>query len=136
MYVPPQFHANFCLLMLSHICSSLLCILTLSPFQKHEANEFFLHFEKVTANLHWLSEIKAMLLQSVLIGKACEVYSALSVEQGSDYSLVKSEILSAYELIPQAHRQKFRDTKCPEVQTYTEFARKKFCSISSVPPNK
>ena len=33
-----------------------------------------------------------MLLQSVLIGKAREVYSALSVEQSSDYSLVKSEI--------------------------------------------
>ena len=48
-----------------------------------------------------------MLLQSVLIGKAREEYSALSVEQSSDYSLVKREILRAYELIPEAYRQKF-----------------------------
>ena len=66
-----------------------------------------------------------MLLQSVLIGKAREVYSALSVEQSSDYSLVKREILRAYELVPEAYRQKFRDTKCPEGQTYMEFARQK-----------
>ena len=63
-----------------------------------------------------------MLLQSVLIGKALEVYSALSVEQSSDYSLVKREILRAYELVPEAYRQKFRDTKCPEGQTYMGFA--------------
>ena len=66
-----------------------------------------------------------MLLQSVLIGKAHEVYSALSVEQSSNYSLVKSEILRAYELIPEAYYQKFQETKCPEGQTYMEFARQK-----------
>jgi len=38
-----------------------------------------------------------MLLQSVLIGKAREVYSALSVEQSTDYNLVESEVLLAYE---------------------------------------
>ena len=49
-----------------------------------------------------------MLLQSVLIGKAREVYSALSVELSSDYTLrVKSEILQAYELVPEAYPQKF-----------------------------
>ena len=27
------------------------------PFQEHEVDKYFLHFEKVTANLHWPSEI-------------------------------------------------------------------------------
>ena len=66
-----------------------------------------------------------MLLQSVLIGKAREVYSALSVEQSTDNDLVKSEISRAYELVPEAYRQKFRDTKCQEGKTYMEFARQK-----------
>ena len=40
------------------------------PFQEHEVDKFFLHFEKFATNLHWPSEVQAMLLQSVLIGKA------------------------------------------------------------------
>jgi len=66
-----------------------------------------------------------MLVQSVLTGKACEVYSALSVEQSSDYSLVKKEILQAYELVTEAYRQRFQDAKCTEKQTYMESAREK-----------
>ena len=95
------------------------------PFQEHEVDKFFLHFEKIATNLHWPSEVQAMLLQSVLIGKAREVYSALSVEQSADYSLVKREILRAYELVPEAYRQRFRDAKCHDNQTYMEFAREK-----------
>ena len=94
-------------------------------FQEHEVEKFFLHFEKIAANLHWLSGARTMLLQTVLIGKAREVYSALSVEQSTDYDLIKSEILRAYELVPEAYRQKFRDTKCQEGKTYMEFARQK-----------
>jgi len=66
-----------------------------------------------------------MLLQSVLIGKAREVYSALSVEQSVDYEVVKREILKAYELVPEAYRQRFHESKCKEGQTYVEFARQK-----------
>ena len=51
-----------------------------------------------------------MLLQNVLVRKAREVYSILSVEQSTDYELVKREILKAYELVPEAYHQKFRDT--------------------------
>ena len=50
------------------------------PFQEQEVDKFFLHFEKVDANLHWPMDARTMLLQSVLVGKAREVYSSLSVE--------------------------------------------------------
>jgi len=68
-----------------------------------------------------------MLLQSILIGKAHEVYSALSIEQSEDYEVVKREILKAYELVPKAYRW----IKCKEEQTYMEFARQKDQSMSS-----
>ena len=96
-----------------------------TPFQEQEADKFFLHFEKVAVNLHWPSEAQTMLLQSVLVGKAQEVFSLLSVEQSKDYEVVKREILKAYELVPEAYRQKFREMKCKEGQTYMEFARQK-----------
>ena len=42
-----------------------------------------------------------MLLQSVVIGKAREIYTQLSLEQSSDYDKVKELILKAYELVPE-----------------------------------
>ena len=47
-------------------------------------------------------------ITGVLIGKARKIYSALPVEQSSRYSVVKEHILKAYELFPEAYRQKFR----------------------------
>ena len=49
-----------------------------------------------------------MLLQSTFFGKAQKVYATLSEEQCSKYATVKATILNAYELVPEAYRQKFR----------------------------
>ena len=76
-------------------------------------------------SLAWPKEVWMMLLQSVLTGKAREVYSALSVEQSVQYDHVKQVILNAYELVPEAYRQNFRKCRKDEKQTYTEFARNK-----------
>ena len=94
------------------------------PFQEQEVEQIFLHFEKVAANLHWSAEAKTMLLQSVLVGKAREAYSSLSVEQSSDYEIVKREILKAYELVPEAYLLKFWEMKC-KGETFLEFAHQK-----------
>ena len=78
------------------------------PFQEKEVDKYFLHFEKVAENLKWPKEHWTLLLQSVVIGKARENYTELSLEQSSDYDKVKELILKAYELVPEAYRQKFR----------------------------
>ncbi|VDI39744.1 Hypothetical predicted protein [Mytilus galloprovincialis] len=46
-------------------------------------------------------------------------------EKSSDYDTVKQEVLKAYELVPEAYRQKFRSYKKFDSQTYVEFAREK-----------
>ena len=70
-------------------------------------------------------EVWTLLLPSVLVGKAREVYSSMSVEQSAQYELIKSAILKAYELVPEAYQQHFRSSKKKDVQTFTEFAREK-----------
>ena len=95
------------------------------PFQKKEVDKYFLHFEKVAENLKWPREHWTLLLQSVVIGKAREIYTQLSLEQSSDYDKVKELILKAYELVPEAYRQKFRDCRKEPNQTHVEFARTK-----------
>ena len=67
----------------------------------------------------------AQFLQSVLVGKAQEIYGSLSVEQSSDYEHVKETILKAYELVPEAYRQKFRNYLKYDSKTHVEFAREK-----------
>ena len=61
----------------------------------------------------------------MLVGKAQRVYSSLSIEQSSDYDVVKSAILRAYELVPEAYRLRFRRYRKADRQTYVEFAREK-----------
>ena len=45
------------------------------PFQEKEVGKYFLHFEKVAENLKWPKEHWTLLLQSVVIGKAREMYT-------------------------------------------------------------
>ena len=93
------------------------------PFQEKEVDKNFLHFEKVAENLNWPKEHWTLLLQSVLIGKAREIYTQLGVEQSHHYETVKELILKGYELVPEAYRQKFRNCKKDSNQTHVEFAR-------------
>ena len=76
------------------------------PFQEKEVDKYFLHFEKVAENLNWPKEHWTLLLQSVLIGKAREIYTQLGVEQSHHYETVKELILKGYELVPEAYRPK------------------------------
>ena len=71
------------------------------PFQEKEVDKYFAHFEKVADSLNWPKESWVLLLQSVLVGKAQEIYGSLSVEQSSNYEHVKEAILKAYELVPE-----------------------------------
>ena len=71
------------------------------PFQEKEVDKYFLHFEKDAENLKW-PKVHCLLLQSVVIGKALEIYTQLSLKQSSDYDKVKECILKAYESVPEA----------------------------------
>ena len=72
------------------------------PFQEKDVDQYFLHFEKIAKSVKWPKEYWCLLLQSVFVGKAREIYSQLSVVQASDYDYVKELILKGYELIANA----------------------------------
>ena len=95
------------------------------PFQEKEVDKYFAHFEKVADSLNWPKESWVLLLKSVLVCKAQEIYGSLSVEQSSNYEHVKEAILKAYELVPEAYRQKFRNYLKYDSKTHVEFAMEK-----------
>jgi len=94
-------------------------------FSEAEVDKYFLHFEKVAKSLKWPKESWTLLLQSSLVGKAREIYSALSIEESCQYDVVKATVLKVNELVPEAYRQKFRDSTKRDNQTFVEFARSK-----------
>ncbi|KAJ8040380.1 hypothetical protein HOLleu_14652 [Holothuria leucospilota] len=94
-------------------------------FQEDNVEKFFNHFEKLGEQLKWPRDKWSILIQSNFTGKAQEVYSALSIEDSMDYDKVKKAILQAYELVPEAYRQKFRKYRKTDTQTYVEFAYQK-----------
>ena len=65
------------------------------------------------------------IIAQCLLGKAQEIYLSLSVKQSSNYDHVKEAILKAYELVPEAYRQKFRNYLKYDSKTHVEFAREK-----------
>ncbi|XP_068250710.1 uncharacterized protein [Palaemon carinicauda] len=94
-------------------------------FSKSDVGKFFIAFEKVAHQFAWPKELWAVLVQSAFSGKAQVVYAALSAEDSSDYDIVKKMILNAYQLIPEAYRQKFRSWRKMFNQTFVEWEGQK-----------
>lgn len=52
------------------------------------------------------------------MGKAQEISSDLSLEDSLDYDVVKSKVLRAYELVPEAYRYLFEVSfSCEDIKT-------------------
>ncbi|XP_068229690.1 uncharacterized protein [Palaemon carinicauda] len=94
-------------------------------FSESDVGKFFVAFEKVAHQLAWPKELWAVLVQSAFSGKAQVVYAALSAEDSGDYDIVKKMVLNAYQLIPEAYRQKFRSWRKMFNQTFVEWAGQK-----------
>ncbi|XP_062287781.1 uncharacterized protein LOC133992986 [Scomber scombrus] len=92
-------------------------------FNENDVDTFFCLFERVADSRSWPDEERTLMLQCVFTGNAQEAYAALSSEDCKDYSVVKSSVLKAYELVPEAYRQRFRNWRKTGTQTHVEFAR-------------
>ena len=100
------------------------CIPLVPIFRETEVDCYFSAFERIASALKWPKESWALILQCKIQGKAQEVVAALPLQDSLSYDTVKTAVLNAYELVPEAYRQKFRNHKKDD-QTYVEFAREK-----------
>ena len=80
-------------------------------FRESEVDSYFSVFERIAVALKWPEEVWCLLLQCKLTGKAQEVLSALPLKDSVNYETVKATFLRAYELVPEAYRQKFSSHK-------------------------
>lgn len=80
------------------------------PFREAEVDAYFSALARIAATRKWPKNVWPLLLQCKLVGKPQEVCASLSIEDSLDYDTVKTTVLCAYELVPEAYSQKFR--KC------------------------
>lgn len=95
------------------------------PFSEKDVERYFSHFERVATTSKWPRTMWTLLLQSILVGRAQEANSALSLEKSANYDEVKTAILKAYELVPEAYHQRFRSCTKFALNTYDELAKQK-----------
>lgn len=94
------------------------------PFNEKEPDSFFVLFEHVSVARGWSDADCALLLQCVLRGKVQGAYSALSTADSASYVKIKSAVLKAYKLVPEAWvHPRFRAWEKRSGQTYAEFVR-------------
>uniref|UniRef100_A0A671XNE1 SCAN box domain-containing protein n=1 Tax=Sparus aurata TaxID=8175 RepID=A0A671XNE1_SPAAU len=105
---------------------------------ERDPDTFFTLFERIADAKNWPDADKTLMLQCVLTGRAQDAYSALSASDCRSYAKVKSAVLKAFELVPEAYSQRFRNWGKSDRQTNVEFARdllshfNRWCSAASV----
>lgn len=77
-------------------------------FNERDPDTLYTLFERIAEAKNWPDVDRTLMLQCVLTGRAQEAYSALSASECMSYAKVKSAVLKAYELVPEAYHQKFR----------------------------
>ena len=90
-------------------------------FDETDPDEFFLHFEKVASGRKWPKDCWPALMQTALKGKGRSAYLSLTMEQSSDYDVLKEAVTKAYKLTTEHYRWKFRQMKKGDSFTYVEY---------------
>ncbi|MDJ0933722.1 RNase H-like domain-containing protein [Breoghania sp.] len=95
----------------------------LPKFDEGDVESFFVTFEGCAERLRWPEECWTVMLRTVFTGEAQKVCSQIPVAES--YEHLKQTVLAAYELVPEAYRQKFRTWRKKPGQTYAGFSREK-----------
>jgi len=91
-------------------------------FNEHDVESFLLSFEKIAQLNKFLEDKYAAILQAHLTGKALKVFTELSVEDCQDYPALKEAFLTAYAVVPEVYRKRFRNLNKHHSETFSEFA--------------
>ncbi|XP_062585038.1 uncharacterized protein LOC134246689 [Saccostrea cucullata] len=94
----------------------------LPKFEEGQDPDVFLKsFEKIAGLQKWDQSQWAVRLVPMLSGKALEAYSRLSDEDSDNYDAIKTAILKRYELTSEAYRDKFRQCRQSNDESFKDF---------------
>ncbi|XP_062589077.1 uncharacterized protein LOC134250727 [Saccostrea cucullata] len=94
----------------------------LPKFEEGQDPDVFLRsFEKIAGLQKWHKSQWAIRLVPMLAGKALEAYSRLSDADSDNYEIIKTAILKRYELTSEDYREKFRQGKQSNDESFKDF---------------
>ena len=93
-------------------------------FNEHDLDSFLLSFEKIAQLNNFPLDKYAAVLQAHLTGKALKVFTELSVADCQHYPTLKAALLTAYAVVPEVYRKRFRGLNKAYGETHCEFAFK------------
>lgn len=91
-------------------------------FNENDIESFLVTFEKIAQLNAWPENKYAAVLQAHLSGKALKIFSELTTEQCQNYQTLKAALLTAYAVVPEVYRKRFRTIHKYASETYSEFA--------------
>jgi transposase InsO family protein len=91
-------------------------------FNENDIESFLRTFERIAQLNDWPEDKYAAVLQTHLSGKALKIFTELSTEQCQDYATLKAALLTAYSVVPEVYRKRFRTISKYTSETYSEFA--------------
>jgi len=91
-------------------------------FQDTDIETFLLSFEKIAALNNFPQDKYTAILQAHLTGKALKVFTELTTEECRNYQTLKKALLTAYAVVPEVYRKRFRASTKGHSETYSEFA--------------
>jgi len=94
----------------------------LPRFNEKSVKEYLIGFEKVAETNKWPIEQYASTLQAMLVGKGLRVFSELSIQDCKNYPTLKKALLTAYSVVSEVHRHRFRNCQKQASETYADFA--------------
>ncbi|XP_062594005.1 uncharacterized protein LOC134255486 [Saccostrea cucullata] len=94
----------------------------LPKFEEGQDPDVFLRsFEKIAGLQKWHKSQWAIRLVPMLAGKVLEAYSRLSDADSDNYEIIKTAILKRYELTSEDYREKFRQGKQSNDESFKDF---------------
>ena len=93
-------------------------------FDEKDIESFLIGFEKVAELNNFPRDKYAAILQAHLTGKALKVFTELSTDDCKDYDTLKAALLSAYAVVSEVYRRRFRGLTKNQSDIFSEFAFK------------
>jgi len=91
-------------------------------FQDQDIETFLISFGKIAALNNFPRDKYSAVLQAHLTGKALKVFTELTTAECQDYDILKRALLTAYAVVPEVYRKRFRASSKAPIETYSEFA--------------
>jgi len=99
-----------------------VAIKLIPKFNENDLESFLLSFEKIAALNNFPRGKYAAILQAHLTGRALKVFTELSTADCQDYDKLKAALLTAYAVVPEVYRKRFRTTTKNNSETFSDFA--------------